>query len=331
MEIKKTELLEALSKVKPALSNKAIIEQTDHFIFDNDFVRTYNDEIAISYPFKSGIKAAVKASEFYKLVSKIDKEKIDLSSDGPNINISVSDKEKGRIISQTEIICPAVEISSRRWMPLPKEFTAGIRLCSFSADKNMLMRELTCLFIKDEFIVSSDNFRATKYIMTGKFPVPILLPATIATELSKYDAEKYIIEDSWIHFKNKEEIIFSSRIVLGEYPEQVFDLFNPEGDKVEIPKDLKSGVDKAGVFVEGINSDDLICLEAKDGTMTCRGEGTLGEWNSDYEIKYKKEFKAKVSSEALKEILSYTSDMTVSEDKLYFKADNFEHVICLSA
>jgi len=336
MKVEKEELFKALSKVQPGLSDKAIIEQTDHFIFDQDYVRTYNDEIAISYPFKSGFCTAVKADEFFKLISKTEDKKIDLEIKDNFLVMSGKDLGRARMIMASEVKCPTVEIKARRWFQLPKNFPEAIRFASFSADWNMLQKELTCLWIKDQYVISSDRFRATKYEMDSKLP-EFLLPATIAQKLCKYTPTYYIVEaeGAWIHFRNTEGIIFSSRVIEGEYPyqEEVWATFTLKGDIVKIPEGLKEAVDRAKIFTQGMvrGDSDLIQLKVdKSGKLTCRGEGTLGDVEKEFAIDYKKkDFEIKAPPEALIEILTYIKEMRVSNDKLYFSGPNFEHVISL--
>jgi len=337
MKVKKSELFEALSKVKPALSDKAIIEQTDHFIFDNDYVRTYNDRIAISYPFKSGFHLAIKADEFFKLISKIESQEIELSESEGSLSITIEKTKgsiKGLIVTAAEVKCPAIIIKTKRWFMLPKNFSDAIRFCSFSADRNMLMKELTCLCINNNYVLSSDNFRATKYEMDSKLP-EFLLPATVAQELAKHSPTHYVIEaeGAWIHFKNADGVIFSSRVIEGEYPqEDVWGLFTQKGDSIVIPEGLKESLDRAKIFSQQITEvDDLIQIRVyKSGKLTCRGEGALGWIEEEFKVDYKKkDFEVKVSPEALIEILSHVKEMKVSDDKLYFGGEKFEHVISL--
>lgn len=337
MKVKKDELLEALSKIKPGLSDKSIIEQTDHFIFDNDFIRTYNDEIAISYPFKSGFRLAIKADEFFKLISKVEAQEIELNENDGTLNLTIEKAKgsiKGSMVTVTEIKCPTITIKTKRWFALPKDFSDAIRFCSFSADCNMLMKELTCLCINNNYVLSSDNFRATKYEMDSKLP-QFLLPATVAQELAKYHPTHYVIEveGAWIHFKNADGVIFSSRIIEGEYPQEgVWGLFTQKGDSIVIPEGLKESLDRAKIFSQQIMGvDDLIQIRVyKSGKLTCRGEGALGWVEEEFKVDYKKkDFEVKVSPEALIEILAHVKEMKVSDDKLHFEGEKFEHVISL--
>lgn len=327
MKIEKEKLSQALLKVKPALSNKPIIEQTDHFIFHGEFLSTYNDKISISFPFKTDFSAAVRADEFNKLISKISDKEIELIVDEAKLTIK-TEKGEGEVVIQNEIKCPIIDIQIKNWIQLPGGFIPGIRFCSFSADKNMLQEELTCLWITKQYIFSSDNSRATKYILDEEVKNSFLLPASSASELVKYEPIEYILEDSWIHFKNNDGIIFSSRAIAGEYPQQIWDLFDKDGIEVEIPSDLIFGIDKAKIFADDGQTEDIL-LVAKNKKMNCCGYGKFGKWTEKFNINYDGEFTVTVSPDALKEILEYTRKMFVGESKLSFYEKNFHHSICL--
>ena len=79
MKVKKSELVDALSKVKPGLAKKEIVEQATHFIFSQGEIITFNDQISIMHPFDCDFDFSVKGEEFFKIVSGITEEEIDLS------------------------------------------------------------------------------------------------------------------------------------------------------------------------------------------------------------------------------------------------------------
>jgi hypothetical protein len=329
MKIRKDVLLGALSKVKVGLSDKAIIDQTDHFIFDKDYVRTYNDQVAVSFPLATGLSMAIKASGFYKLISKIQAEEINMDIVENQLEL-LAGRTKAKISIASEIKCPAVPISkNKNWRQLPSDFADGLKFCSFSADKNMLIQELTCLWITADNILSSDNWRATKFYLDGKIDSPFLLPAVSARTLAKYAPVDYLLEQAWVHFKNKEGAIFSSRTVAGVYPEAIWSLFEVDGDKVVLPSGLQASVDTATALVEK-NEEDFIELSVQSGQMLCKGKGVGWEVEEEYQIRCRKNFEIKVSPEALVEILAHTSEMIVGENKLFFGGDKFEHVICVN-
>ena len=79
MKITKDELINTLKAVRPGLAAKEIIEQSTNFIFKDNTVATYNDEIMITHPTDLDLEGAVQASHFFTLLNKVKDEEIDLS------------------------------------------------------------------------------------------------------------------------------------------------------------------------------------------------------------------------------------------------------------
>ena len=70
--MKKSDILQALTIVKPGLSSKDVIEQANSFAFIDGRIITYNDELSISHPIPGlAIEGAIKADVLYGLLSKI--------------------------------------------------------------------------------------------------------------------------------------------------------------------------------------------------------------------------------------------------------------------
>jgi len=204
MKVKRTEVLDALSRVEPGLAAKEIVEQSQSFVFVDGDVLTFNDEIAIAHPLDVGIQGAVKADEFYKLMSKLKEDELDITTDGGELRVKGQKKEAG-IRMEAEITLPLKEIAPpKKWTQLPSKFCDALKFCIFSTSTDMTKPALTCLYVNDTSVVSCDNFRLTRYSMgdeaKGLFPAPFLLPAAAARQLLKYAPKKYAIVGGWIHF-----------------------------------------------------------------------------------------------------------------------------------
>ena len=67
----KNEFLKVLELIKPGLSVNPILEQSEMVMFEPDRVFSYNDEIAISCPFETGLSGAIRSTELLKLLKKL--------------------------------------------------------------------------------------------------------------------------------------------------------------------------------------------------------------------------------------------------------------------
>lgn len=334
-KINRQELIDALTKVKPGIADKEIIEQSSHFIFEEDRIWTYNDQIAISQEFKNGLSGAVKANEFYKLLNKLEDENFEISIQNGQFSI------QGKTIVANIKIDPDIKlqpiqapgINSKKWQILPEDFNESIALCIFSASRNMIRPELTCLWITGNTIFSTDSFRATKKKMKNEVKENFLIPATSAKELTKYNVHKiYIENEGWLHFTNKEHTMFSCRTFANvKYPEKIWSFFDVEGKEINLPDSFEQIIDRVSTLViEDFDLDRFISLTIDNNILICKGKGPYGSVSEKIDIDYNgKAIKIKVHPIFLAEIVKRLNSVTVGE-RLLFQGENFEHSVCLS-
>lgn len=336
MKVNTNDLCDVLTDVKPGLSNKEIIEQSSHFVFDDDLIRTYNDQITITAFFDTDLKGAVSASNFYKLVSKITDEEVEIVMDeSDNAFLIQGNKIKSSVAIDQEIKLPEIKVpepEGKEWISLPDNFIEGLTFAIFSASSNMLTQALTCLWVSQDCIVSSDNFRATLFDLSEDTELDFLIPASAAKELVKYNPTSVVVEESWLHFKDENDTIFSCRTFMNtEYPEAIFDLFEIEGVEVKLPDGFNDAIARAESMTTcEFTQDKTIQLEMEKGKLTCRGAGTYGWVEETTNVNYKgKKISLKVQPDFLMQILKHLQTMTVG-DHLKFTGPSFQHVISLS-
>ena len=161
MKIKKEELLDVLYTVKPGLAKKAIIEQATHFIFTGDDVCTFNDQISISCPIETDFKCSVPADKFYEVINKIDSDEITIIQKDNELTINGKKVKSGLAIStDDEVIKMLDEMDfpdDKDWKKLPKDFSDGISLCSFSVSNDISHPYLSNILVSGKNIISSDD------------------------------------------------------------------------------------------------------------------------------------------------------------------------------
>lgn len=335
-KINRQELIDVLTRVKPGIAQKEIIEQSSHFIFEEDQVWTYNDQIAISQEFKSGLGGAVKADEFYKLLNKLNDDELAITNEEGQFVI------QGKTITANIKIDPNIKLqpiqapglNTKSWQALPEDFNEALAFCIFSASRNMIRPELTCLYVTGKTIFSTDSFRATKREMKAKIKTDFLIPATSAKELTKYNVHKVFLSTvGWLHFMNKEHTMFSCRTFADvEYPEKIWDFFDIKGEAIQLPDSFDQVIDRVSTLVTAdFDLDRFVDLTIEKGKLTCKGKGPYGSVSEKIDIEYDgKTIEVKVHPGFLAEILKELNSMIIGE-RLLFKGSEFEHCICLSS
>lgn len=331
----RSKLIDVLKKIKPGLANNEIIEQSTHFIFEEDFIRTYNDHVAISHQMKTGLKGAVKAVEFYNLLSKMTDDELSIEQT-QDAFVVTGKRIKASVKIDSDIKIQTIQVpglNAKAWKPLPEDFSNAIKLGLFSVSKNMNVPEFNCLWITGKHMFSCDGYRGTKQTMANTFDGDFLLPSIAAKDLKEYSVQKMLESKGWLHFANKEKTIFSCRTYAERaYPSTIWNFFKIKGTKINLPEDFHDVIERIQTLVTAdFDLDRLVEILIEDNTLLCSGKGPHGSVTEKVKIDYDgKAIEVKVHPGFMIEILSQLNNMVVGE-RLLFQGKNFDHAICLSS
>jgi len=334
MKINKTKVLEQLNQLKLALANKDIIEHSNHFAFLGDKIAAYNDDIALSVPTDLEFTGAVPAAELIKLLNKLKTDEIDLEIEGGEIMLQ-SGKIKNWIKFDPECKLPLEELGQmKKWRAVPKDFLQAVKTCLFSASKDMSKPKLTCVHVMENNVESSDSFRMTRVVIQDTIAFEMLLPATNAQHLVKYDMEKYCKTDGWVHFKTKENLIFSSRIYLEQYPDLTPFFEIEEPTEIQFPKKAIETLEIAEVFGKAdIDIDSEISIKIEDNRMMVKSANDIGRSEIPLKISYSgNPIEFKIHPEQFRDVLTRTRVVHIDKDcsRIFFEADGFSHLLALT-
>jgi len=215
MKINKSELKAALEKVRPALAQKEIIEQSTHFAFMGNWVVTYNDEISIRCQVPNlDLTGAVSAQELYTFLNRIKVEEIEAEITENEIRLKTGKSTAGLVL-HPEIRLPLQEMGEiEEWHELPEGFMEALAFCRFSCSKDMSRPILTCVHVGDDYMESSDNIRFTyRGLPDGEIPVPeFLIPGTTVQDLNRYVVTEIATSKGWVHFRTADHDLLLSNL-----------------------------------------------------------------------------------------------------------------------
>lgn len=333
MIFKKEEILTKLNSIKAGLSNKDIMQFGKSFIFSGTEVISFNDQISIGIEMKTDFTCMVPADELLKVIAKTKKDDIEIT-----FNEGVLDIKSGKLSSQlkcsqenlAEFLLQLRPESKMKWNVLPKDFFDAVLMTVFSASSDMTKPYLTCLNIKKDRIISSDNLRVSQFIFKEEMKHEFLLPALAAKELVKFkDITQYHLLDSWIYFKNDSGIIFCSRILDNEFPD-VSSFFEIAGHKFIFPDEASSAIGTASVFADGdFDFDKKIKVNITDKKMTCKGEQETGWISEEIDIDVEQNFSFIINPFFFAEVLKHTQRAKIIDNVILFYSKNFQHLIML--
>lgn len=339
MQVNKAELLKICNLVKPGIAKKDVIEQATHYIFSGEDIATFNDKICIIHPFKSEIVFSTKANEFYKIVENIEELNFDLSLDGDNVKIKSkgTSAKRSTVVGDTAMVTQLIAnlkdcmIGKGFWKKLPKDFTDGIYLTSFSASRDLTSGITTCCAIRGDAIYTTDNIRVSTYIMDSSMD-NILLPAKDAAELVKYKVTEYGVSENWAHFRTEDGVIFSCKIMKGDYPFADLDgLFSEDEPILSFPSELKEKVAAISSLAEGESeTDKSISVVVEKGRITVKAEQERGYVTKTIESDYTGDkFEFLINPIFFGQVLRHAVSFSLNSSKGQFQSDNFYHILSL--
>lgn len=273
MKINRNELQEALTIVKPGLSNKEILEQTTSFAFLNGRVVTYNDEISISHPIKGiNFEGTVKAEELYGLLTRLSKDEVELDMVEDELQIRCGRLKAGLKLEE-EIQLP-LRTLPKEWEKLkhPEQFKDFMSLAMQTCSTDMSKPKLTCVCVRsDGAIIGSDGYRLVRCQGHGSPVDDFLIPATSVNELLKIKPTYIQLEKTWIHFKNDRDTVFSCRCIDQEYVPQDRIEESLKMDKKEeiiFPRRIEAILDRGRQFAKrGFSFDEIVEIVIEDGKL----------------------------------------------------------------
>lgn len=334
MQIDKKELLEGLVTVRPGLAKSDIIEQSTHFIFTGNDVVTYNDRVCVLFPFKTDFTCSAKAEELYKILSSISEDSVEIKVDGKQMKFISKGTKAGLTVSFDQKLVDVVkslDVDNLDWFDLPSDFIKGIKMCIFSASRDVSQGYLACIGILKDRVVSSDNIRLSRYVLDGSISEDVLIPSSCAEDLCRFDVSRYALTDSWIHFEDENGVVFSVRRVIDTYPD-IDDYFDVSGGvELNIPSQVKDVIESMLIMVEGQSLvDKTISITVENNEMVLSSEKIIGWIEKHVNINYTGEkLSFLVNPILFMQILEKLTKMTVLDGRAFLTSGSFSHIMAL--
>lgn len=333
MKIQKSNLVQALEKVRPGLSSKELIQQSTSFAFLDGCVVTYNDEISISHPVEGlEITGAVQATELYQLLKKLKQEEITLEVSENEILIT-SGKTKAGLTLQTEIKLPLSEVERKsKWKTLPEGFKDALKFVYTSCSRDMSKPVLTCVHVSEKgFVEACDNYRVARWNLGAEFPTgTFLIPQSSVVELLKLEPVKVALDGGWVHFVTEDKTTMSCRVIDDNFP-NTEKLLGVSGAEIVLPDGITEVLDRAGIFAKRESSlDEDIVIGLEKGKVRVESKSETGWFKEELDSDYNSEpLRFDVTPSLLKNILTDTNKFEHCDRTLKFQGNSWVYVVSL--
>lgn len=338
MKVNRIELRNILTAVRPGLALREFQEQTCHFVFSKTEISTFNGKVCITHPYKTDDAFSVKGEEFFRLIDGIPDDEINLALIKNKVQIrSKTTTASMAILAEEQATVPAMIAEARagidEWKSLPSNFTEGASLCSFSCCPDLTRGIDACVMFEGPYVASKDTARACLFTLSKDFDDSIFIAAKEAMELSKFPVTEFCADEKWGHFKTEDNVIFTCRILKGNFPlEKMISVYAEMGDlpRLDFPSELKQVVESTAILA-GMSSDQsgkYVKITIKDGEMIIRAENELGVIEKSLLTKYEGDpIDVDINYKFLSQILDKATSVSFKGNMVHFLSGSFQHVI----
>lgn len=248
MKVQRDFLLEGLKKCLPGIEQgSSLIEGADDFIFTKNWVHSYNGNVSVSVPFEMDIEGAVRAQEFYNIISKLPsgeltiiqkkEEKIWLIKTGKiRIELVLMEQELDNYVKE-------LALGNVKWFDLPENFEEAMKCCRMNTQSDAYGG----IFIKNNIVCSTDGRRINRFQLEKEMETFWIRDNSAGELLKLGDLEQYGVSSAWVHFKSGETFFSCMRLADGNFPFEKMEKVLEKHIQVDsdISNTLPDGVDMA--------------------------------------------------------------------------------------
>lgn len=321
-------LVSCLESLLPGVTEKDMVVQSSCFVFVDDFVKTYNDEMSCSVhsPLK-GVVGAVRAGSLVELLRRLEEKDVDITQEEKGL-VVVGKSKKAVLVMEKEVVSAVADVEKpKEWKPLNEKFTQLIGLVSRCAGHSDLSRPLlSCVRFDPKYIEATDGYQ----LMRAELNVGMTSMLVRATSLEKIgwgEMSRFCQTENWVHFGGQKGPIYSCRRYVGSYPD-LSAFLRVGGSRVVLPSSLVQVIKRADVF-KSDKMSDLLFVQLKEGKLRISSSGEVGTYEERKKVDYKgSDLSFYISGPVLEEVCSKSRECFVTSGRLLVKGEGFRFSAC---
>ena len=286
MVISKEKLLSAMKQALPGVdSGTTLIEGADCFVFQDGMIYTFNDYISVCIPFATDepLAGSVKAVDFYALINKFSDNEIKLatSEDSWLIKSGTIKVEFTLLKFNTIEYIMKIRPEDASWKEIPSNFFEFMKYSIFKGSNS----SLSGVYVNGSKVVSTDEMRINLFNLDTEMDT-FWISNQSAMELIKInDLKEYSITKAWVHFRNKDGVLFScKRLNQEKYPFDTIVKLVKNHEKSDsdisgkLPDGLYPAIDRASSLSMSIEFFNAIKLEFTNSHIIVSSERVSGKY-----------------------------------------------------
>lgn len=291
MTIQKKLLLDALKSVMPGIeTGNAVLQGADSFVFHNGKIFSYNDSISVAVPISNAglieesVEGAVKANEFFTIISKFPGEEISFVVTENDTWILKCGKAKAEIVLQAfdyetrlKGIAPSDE-----WIKIDDTLIAGLGSCKMASNKT----PLSGIIVSGKDVVSTDGWQINRFKIKKELPKFWISDNSVGELLKIKKINEIQVQNNWVHFKSENGTIFSIKTLdSSKYKlDKILNVIDTTkySDKdfhATFPAELFNAIDRAVSLGMDISGHTSVCLNLSPKNIEVTTERATGKYS----------------------------------------------------
>ncbi len=334
MKVVREEFLRALKSIEPGLAAKEILEQSKCYIFKDGRVSVYNDEVSCTVPsgLDKSFHGAVHAKPLTDVLEKLKDDEIEITlGDGEFLLSAKGNRKQLGIRMEKDILLPIDSIEKpTEWKDLHPDFCEAVGTVHLCAGEDEARFDLVCVNIHPKWIETCDGFQLCRWKLKTPISKPVLVRSSSVKHLEHLGMTQFCEGDSWLHFKNPHNLVFSIRRYLEDFPD-LTEMLEVEGIPATLPKGLTEASEIANVFSSEQGEVNHVRVVMKPGKIKVRGQGVTGWYQETRKVKYDgPPIEFLISPKILGDLVKKHSTVVITQERLKVEAGNYTFVSCLA-
>lgn len=342
------ELLAKLTTISPALSHTDLVPVMTHFWFTGNEIMAYNDQIAISVPFKSDVTGAVPGETLLALLKNSKAVSLEmLPLDGGNLQIkAASSRFKLALLPDDSFVFDMPETKDE---PLPikdkKQFLDCIDTCMRSVGADTAVADqlgITLIPEGDKLGAYATNNQTLSYArinLNGKAGLKkrVILPGQFCEQLLRLGrGAKQIhleINDKYALFVGGGTTMFG-RLIQSDRPINFVSIVEnnfSEADYkklVPIPSKMRLILERAMVITDSSTDQGRTSISVKGGVMKFASKTPRGEVHDELEVgRNQPDASIRVRPKFLKDGYGFFDKMLITEPCVVMTRDHMLYLV----
>jgi len=330
IKINREILVKKLIIASKATNPKEDIEQSDSFVFTEDFLYAFNGMCLTKQatPLK-GFVGSVKAGKFLQFLQKFPDDVIKVSWNEKQIKI-VGKNKRGGITIQSKInteLVDGVDLPTD-YVDVPKDFGACLLKASRICGKDYTRPNTTHVHVTNQKIEATDSTKAFRAFVESDCS-EFIMCAEFAKIIGSLLVEKIATNDTWASFMVN-DIEIAVVIAQDEYfnGDIMDNIFNCNGTSIALPTDFQDAISRAGILQDEQDKNLIITLSKESVIISI--ENSTGWYQEKLPVSYNGEnCKFSLPLVILLDLLSKSKNMLFEASKIKIELGNMEYIAAI--